>query len=193
MKKHCVILFVCLLLLCLFAWIGSAADLTQNPMNPTTQDDVFMAQALELARLAAQHGNRPFGAVLVKDGRVVAQAENTVTSDNMISHHAEIQLIDKAVRELGVKSLEGYTLYTSAEPCSMCTGAILLYNVSTVVYGAPQEYLHTLSPGYRGIGITDIKPLLEKRIVEVRGPVLREAAEKILGDYRQAEKAQANR
>jgi len=162
-------------------------------MNQVKQDEVFMAQALELARLAAQHGNRPFGAVLVKDGRVVAQAENTVISDNAISGHAEIQLIDKAVRELGLKSLEGYTVYASAEPCPMCSGAILLCNMSTVVYGAPQEYLHTLAPGYRGIGITELKPLLGKRRVEVRGPVLREAAEKVLAHYWQTEKAQAKR
>jgi len=152
-----------------------------------------MAQALEVARLAAQHGNRPFGAVLVKGGRVVARAENTVTSENRISHHAEIQLIDKAIRELGLKSLEGYSLYTSAEPCPMCSGAILLCNVSTVVYGAPQEYLHSLAPGYRGIGITDMQPLLRKKRVEVRGPVLREAAEKVLADCWEVEKAQGNR
>ena len=160
-------------------------------MNQVKQDEVFMAQALEMARVAAKHGNMPFGAVLVKDGRIVAQAENTVISDKAISGHAEIQLIDKAVRELGLKSLEGYTLYASAEPCPMCSGAILLCNVSTVVYGAPQEYLHTLAPGYREIGITDMKLLFEKRRVEVRGPVLREAAEKVLADYWQVERNQA--
>jgi tRNA(Arg) A34 adenosine deaminase TadA len=192
-KKHCVVSVACLALLCLFAWVLPEADWARTLISPTTQDEDFMAQALEQAHLAAQHGNYPFGAVLVKDGWVVARAENTAISDKTISHHAEINLIDKACRELGVQSLEGYTMYSSAEPCAMCSGAIVHFNVSTVVYGASQEYLRSLKPGYLGIGITDMKPLLERKKVEVRGPVLREAAEKILADYLKAEGARANR
>ncbi len=118
----------------------------------------------------------------MKDGRVVARAENTTITDKRVSHHAEINLIDKAFRDLGVKSLEGYTLYASAEPCPMCSGAISLFKVSTVVYGAPQTYLDRLVPGYHEVGITKIVPIGGQK-VEVRGPVLPEVAEKILADF----------
>gem|GEM_PF-612183 len=146
------------------------------------QDEVFMAQALELARLAVKHGNHPFGAVLVKDGKVVASAENTVLTDKARSRHAELNLIDKALRDLEVKSLEGYTIYTSTEPCLTCGGAILLAKVSAVVYGAPHKFLAKLLPGYPDIGLAEMARLFGQ-VISVRGPVMREQSEKILSEF----------
>ncbi len=192
MKKLSVILLICLSLLCPYARGGPAADRTQTPRDMATQDEFFMAQALELARLSVQHGNHPVGAVLVKDGQVVARAENTAITDNLVSHHDEINLIDKAWADLRVKSLEGYTLYVNVEPCFMCSGAIVISKVSTVVYGASQEFIESLVPGYRGMGITKIMSLVRQG-PELRGLVLREAAEKILTDYVAAEEAKRAR
>lgn len=184
-KKHCVILIVCfsLLGLCLGAQTCSGGEQApQTRMDLAAQDEIFMAQALELARLAVKHGNHPFGAVLVKDGKVVASAENTVITDNARSRHAEINLLDRALRDLGVKSLEGYTMYTSAEPCLACSGAVFITKVSAVVYGAPHDFLAKLVPGYPNVGLAEMAGFLRQN-TGVRGPVMREQAEKILSDF----------
>ena len=141
-----------------------------------------MAQALELARLSVEHGNHPFGAVLVKDGKVIESAENTVITDNSRSRHAEMNLIDKVMRDPDVKSLEGYAIYTSTEPCLACCGAIFLTQIGTVVYGAPHEVLAKSLPGYPKIGLAEMARLL-RQPTHVRGPVMQEQAEKILMDF----------
>ena len=190
LKKHCVISIVCFSLLCLCLGAQSVSAAEQTPQTPTdlaTEDEFFMAQALDLARLSIQHGNQPFGAVLVKHGRMAARAENTAISDGGVYHHAEMNVIHKAMRDLGLKSLEGHTLYASTEPCVMCCGAIFHSKVDTVVYGASQAYLGTLIPDYCAIDIRRIISFCRKKLA-VRGPVMQESAERILADYVNAEK-----
>lgn len=95
-----------------------------------------MARALEWARRAWSHGEVPVGAVLVRDGRLVAEGHNRTMSHADPTAHAEVQLIRAAAAQQGDFRLEGSTLYVTLEPCAMCAGAIILARVPRVVYGA---------------------------------------------------------
>ena len=84
----------------------------------------FMRQAIALAVENVRNGGGPFGAVIVKDGKVVATGVNRVTLDNDPTAHAEVSAIRAACTRLGTFNLEGCVIYTSCEPCPMCLGAI---------------------------------------------------------------------
>ena len=99
-------------------------------------DEVYMRQALELAKEAAAEGEVPVGAVLVRDGRVVGVGRNRRELDRSALAHAEIEAIDMACRKLGGWRLFGSTLYVTLEPCPMCAGAIINARIDRVVYGA---------------------------------------------------------
>jgi len=90
------------------------------------RDEKFMDEALKEARVALSEGCSPFGAVLVKNEEVRFRAHNTTRKNNDPTAHAELSLIRKACKELKGKSLKGYTLYTTAEPCAMCMGHVFL-------------------------------------------------------------------
>jgi tRNA(Arg) A34 adenosine deaminase TadA len=105
-----------------------------------------LRRALELARLAREHGNHPFGALLVDHrGDVVLEAENTVHTDKDVTAHAETNLMRLASARFEPDFLEWCTLYTSTEPCAMCAGAIYWGNVRRVVFGLSQEQIHAIS------------------------------------------------
>jgi guanine deaminase len=90
-----------------------------------SQAEEFMRRAVALSaeKMRAGHGG-PFGAIVVREGRVVAEGYNRVTSSNDPTAHAEVVAIREACKALGRFSLEGCELYTSCEPCPMCLGAI---------------------------------------------------------------------
>ena len=100
-------------------------------------EEYYMGLAIE----AARRGDAPYGAVLVKDHHIIAQGFNTVRSDHDVTAHAEVNVIREALAHLPARSLEGYTLYTTGEPCAMCTGAAIWARVSRIVYGASVEQL----------------------------------------------------
>lgn len=99
----------------------------------------FMRQAIALAVENVKNGGGPFGAVIVKDGKVVASGTNRVTPDNDPTAHAEVNAIRKACRQLGTFDLSGCVLYTSCEPCPMCLGAIYWAHLDKIYYGASQR------------------------------------------------------
>ncbi len=101
-----------------------------------TDDERLMTIALAEARAAAGEGNRPFGAVIVRGGQIVGQGHNLVESENDATAHGEVVAIRAACRALDTASLEGATLYTTCEPCLMCTGALIAAKVERVVIGA---------------------------------------------------------
>ena len=84
----------------------------------------FMRQAIALAVENIKSGGGPFGAVIVKDGKVVATGANRVTANNDPTAHAEVSAIRAACTKLGTFDLSGCVIYTSCEPCPMCLGAI---------------------------------------------------------------------
>ena len=100
------------------------------------QDKVFMRQAIELSRKAVAHGNEPFGAVLVKDGMVVFTNENQIYTMHDPTFHGELGLIRRFCKETGITDLREYTMYSSCEPCFMCSGAMVWAKLGRLVYGA---------------------------------------------------------
>jgi tRNA(adenine34) deaminase len=99
-------------------------------------DERFMREALRVARLAPAHRDVPIGAVVVKDGLVVARARNRREAENDPTAHAEVLVLRRAARRLGAWRLDGCTLYVTLEPCAMCAGAIVLSRLPRLVYGA---------------------------------------------------------
>lgn len=100
--------------------------------------DDFMRQAIALAVENVKNGGGPFGAVIVKDGRVVATGVNRVVPNNDPTAHAEVNAIRAACVKLGTFNLSGCVLYTSCEPCPMCLGAIYWAHIDKIYYGATQ-------------------------------------------------------
>ena len=87
-------------------------------------DEYFMRQAITLSEQAVKHGNEPFGAVLVKDDQIVFTNENQIYTMHDPSFHGEAGLIRRFCAETGITDLHEYTMYSSCEPCFMCSGAM---------------------------------------------------------------------
>tara|TARA_B110000438_G_scaffold299217_1_gene348960 strand:- start:126 stop:590 length:465 start_codon:yes stop_codon:yes gene_type:complete len=94
----------------------------------------FMLRAIELSIKSVNEGTGPFGAVIVKDDKVISEGFNTVTMTNDPTSHAEIVAIRNACKNLKNFSLEDYDLYTTCEPCPMCLSAIYWSRIKTVYY-----------------------------------------------------------
>ena len=101
-----------------------------------TEDERFRRLAIAEAVKASAEDEVPVGAVVVKDGVVIARAHNKKESNGCAVDHAEILAIRKATRKVGNWWLEGCTLYVTLEPCAMCAGAIVNSRLDRVVYGA---------------------------------------------------------
>ena len=99
-------------------------------------DNFFMEEAIKLAKAAQMMNEVPIGAVIVKDGEIIARAHNLRETNQSATAHAEILAIQKACEKLGTWRLEGASLYVTLEPCPMCAGAILMSRIERVVYGA---------------------------------------------------------
>lgn len=95
-----------------------------------------MARALEMARLAQTRGEVPVGAVIVRDGKLLSEGHNLTVTLADPTAHAEVVAIRLATARQGDWRLEGSTLYTTLEPCTLCSGALVLARVPRVVYGA---------------------------------------------------------
>lgn len=96
----------------------------------------FMQRALEMARIAVDVGEVPVGAVLVRDGRIVAEAHNQTRRLNDPTAHAEMIVVREAARSLGSDRLAGCDLWVTLEPCAMCAGAIVHSRIGRLYYGA---------------------------------------------------------
>ncbi|MNN51310.1 Guanine deaminase [compost metagenome] len=94
----------------------------------------FMREAVDLARANIGAGGRPFGAVLVRDGKIIARAANTIHLDNDPTGHAELQAIRQASQVLGSPRLDGCVIYASGHPCPMCLAAMHLCGVSEAYF-----------------------------------------------------------
>jgi len=98
-------------------------------------DVAFMEQALNEARASAEAGEVPIGAILVRDGKIVARAGNRTIRDCDPTAHAEMVVLREASRALGNYRLAGTILYVTTEPCSMCAGAIVQARIPRLIYG----------------------------------------------------------
>lgn len=148
-----------------------------NTVHATAEDIEFMREAMRLAAMAEEIDEVPVGALVVRNGEIIAKAYNTREHSKCATHHAEILAIEEACRVLGGWRLIGCTLYVTMEPCAMCGGAIINARIPRVVYGAPD-----LRFGAFGslINLADI-PLNHKP--QVLGGVLKDENVDILRSY----------
>jgi tRNA(Arg) A34 adenosine deaminase TadA len=149
---------------------------------PSDLDDLrLLRRAIALSLTAREHGNHPFGAVLVgPSGDIVLEAENTVTTGHDVTHHAELNLVRIACASIAYAHLPGHTLYTSCEPCAMCAGAIYWAGIGRVVYGLSEVGLLALT-GDHPDNPTLMLPCREvfaagSRVTDVSGPLLEDEA-----------------
>jgi tRNA(Arg) A34 adenosine deaminase TadA len=143
--------------------------------------ETFLRRAFDIAKRAHVHGNHPFGAILVDaKGAVLFEAENGFMPDRDSTAHAERLLATQASKAHDAKFLTECTLYTSAEPCAMCSGAIYWAGIGRVVFGLTERRLKTVT------GNHDENPTMDlpcrtvfaagRRSVEVIGPLLEDEA-----------------
>ncbi len=148
-----------------------------------SRDESFMKLAVAEAAKAAEHGDVPVGAVIVKEGHVIASAHNTREMDNDPLGHAEIAAISAACRKLGDWRLDGCTLYVTLEPCVMCTGACINARIDRIVFGA-----FDLKAGCCG-SVTDLTALHLDSEPEVFGGILKDECGALLRDFFSARRA----
>jgi tRNA(Arg) A34 adenosine deaminase TadA len=136
-------------------------------------DQQFLRMAIALAYHARQRGADPFGAILVVDGTIVHQTEDRSVELSDPTYHAELAAISECCRAQQRFSLAGYTLYSNAEPCVMCSGAIKWAGISRVVFSVSQVMLQQLSGGRPK---PDCASIINSgnRQVEIVGPLLQE-------------------
>ena len=108
-------------------------------------DNYYMKICLALSKQAAEKGNTAVGSVLVKDEEIISEAEEAVATKNDITCHAELEVIRIAVHKLGTVNLSGCILYSTHEPCVMCSYAIRFYKIKKVVYLYNANYLGGVS------------------------------------------------
>ncbi|MCD4793760.1 MAG: nucleoside deaminase [Bacteroidales bacterium] len=89
-----------------------------------TREESFMNEAIQMSQESVKNGGGPFGAVIVKNDKIIAKASNNVTQENDPTAHAEVTAIRSAAKKLNTFNLSGCEIYTSCEPCPMCLGAI---------------------------------------------------------------------
>ena len=145
-------------------------------------DEIFMRRAIELSVKAVEHGNEPFGAVLVKDGEIVFENENQIYTKHDPTFHAEAGLIRRFCKETGITDLSDYTLYSSCEPCFMCCGAMVWTKLGKLVYGASDIDLSNIL-GVQGSECSKMVFENSGAKVQVVSGILREKSIEILKDY----------
>ena len=138
--------------------------MTDNLNIITEQDRQFMKMACDLACENIDRGGGPFGAVIVKDGEVIAAAGNSVTIDNDPTAHAEVNAIRRACSLTGNFKLDGCVVYSSCEPCPMCLSALYWAGVSRIYYGNTAADADRINFGDDFIYKEIEKPHLERAI-----------------------------
>ncbi|HKB61660.1 MAG TPA: tRNA adenosine(34) deaminase TadA [Burkholderiales bacterium] len=137
-----------------------------------------MRESLRLAVRAAERGEVPVGALVVKDGKVIGRGYNAPISSKDPTAHAEIQALREATKKLGNYRLEGCSLYVTLEPCAMCAGAIMHARIARLVYGASDP-----KTGACG-GVVDL--FSEKKLnhhTTVTGGILATEAGRLLSEF----------
>jgi tRNA(adenine34) deaminase len=155
------------------------ADTQKNAadMQPG-EDAVWMERALALAELAAEAGEVPVGALVIKDGEIIGQGHNRNLLDNDPTAHAEMVALRQAAARLGNHRLIGCTMVATIEPCSMCAGALIHARIARLVYGANDP-----KAGAAGSTVQVINhPSLNHRM-EVTAGVLADRCSEILQNF----------
>jgi tRNA(Arg) A34 adenosine deaminase TadA len=152
-----------------------------SDLSPPQLDEHFLRRSFEVARRAITHGNHPFGAILVdRDRKVLIETENGYMPSHDGTAHAERLLATQACTTIGPEVLKTATLYSSAEPCAMCAGAIYWAGIGRLVYGLSEHRLRDLTGNHPENPTLDL-PCREvfkrgQRTTEVVGPLLEDEA-----------------
>ena len=141
-------------------------------------DERYMLEALRQAAVGSARGEVPVGAVIVKDGEIIARAHNCIETDKRSSAHAEMIAIEEAEKSLSAKWLTECTMYVTLEPCSMCAGALVLSRIERLVIGTNDP--KTGACGSLFSIATDER--LNHRI-EIRRGVLRDECSAVLKEF----------
>jgi tRNA(Arg) A34 adenosine deaminase TadA len=161
---------------------AAAAKDSLSNMSSSELDELFLRRSFEVARRALTHGNHPFGAILVDENRnVLIEAENGYMPAHDGTAHAERLLSTQACTTLSPDVLRNATLYSSAEPCAMCAGAIYWAGIGRLVYGLSELRLRAVTGNHPENPTLDL-PCREvfksgQRATEVVGPLLEDEAE----------------
>ena len=147
--------------------------------NPTPEDIRFMRRAVELSIENVKNGGVPFGAVIVRDGEIIAEGVNRVTANNDPTAHAEVTAIRAACAKLGTFQLDGCVVYTSCEPCPMCLSAIYWAGISKIYYGNTKKDADDINFGDDFIYEEIAKPYSARRI-----PMMQFLREEALAAFR---------
>ena len=153
-----------------------------SKMSTSELDAYFLRRSFEVARRSLSHGNHPFGAILVDaDRTVLIEAENGYMPSHDGTAHAERLLSTQACTTLSTDVLKTATLYSSAEPCAMCAGAIYWAGIGRLVYGLSEHRLRVVTGNHPENPTLDL-PCREvfksgQRATEVKGPLLEDEAE----------------
>ena len=147
--------------------------------NPTPEDIRFMRRAVALSVENVANGGGPFGAVIVKDGEIIAEGVNRVTANNDPTAHAEVTAIRAACSKLQTFQLEGCAVYTSCEPCPMCLSAIYWAGISKIFYGNTKKDADDINFGDDFIYEEIAKPYAARRI-----PMMQFLREEALAAFR---------
>lgn len=138
----------------------------------------FLREAIALSKSAMENGDEPFGSLLVKDGEVILRAENSVFTGHDMTNHAEMNLVKLAAKQYDPAFMADCTLYTSTEPCAMCSGAIYWSGIGRMVFACSEARLGQIAD----IGLdVPSRAILETgaRVVTVIGPAIEEEAAEI--------------
>lgn len=147
----------------------------------------FLCQAIELARENIAMGGRPFGAVVVKDGNVVATGVNEVLTTNDPTAHAEMSAIRAAAQALGAPSLAGCAVYASGNPCPMCMAAMRMAGVTQVAYAYSNEDGEAYGLSTAAVYADLAKPFAEQSMKIAYVPVRPEGQADLYGEWQDAQ------
>ncbi|HVO42299.1 MAG TPA: nucleoside deaminase [Aggregatilineales bacterium] len=151
-------------------------------MGPS-EDERLLRRAIALAHEARQHGEEPFGAVLVNGGAIVYEGFSRTVASNDPTRHAELGVISEYCQAHQQRSLEGFTLYSSTEPCPMCGGAIHWSRISRVVFSVTQAMLQERTGGRTKPAAVDLIHIGRQQ-VEVIGPLLADEGVHVFDGFR---------
>ena len=133
-------------------------------------NETYLRRSILLAQASMKKGNPPYGALLVIDDQIVMESENTEVTMRDVTRHAELSLVSRAVQVFTKEQLAKATLFASAEPCLMCTGAVYWSGIKNVIYACSKDSVSK----YKGTDTVDLR---------IEGPLLEEEGSRVHEQY----------
>jgi len=151
----------------------------------------YLCEAIELAHANLKKGGRPFGAVLVKNGEIVATGVNEILNTNDPTAHAELMAVRAASQKLGSPNLQGCAVYASGHPCPMCMAAMRMAGVNEVAYAYSNEDGEPYGLSTAAVYADLAKPLSEQSMKIRHVPVRQKSGLDLYAEWTKRQKAQA--